>query len=207
LCSNSPRARSTSPVDRLVDPIAPSRRGPVAIVRSNCRPAYDDWPIRDQVHEGLKGKVVSLGGPKDITRIYSSGCSAEWRQAGELTWCLPVTAARASALQAGAVDAAIVVPPFTSRPWPRVSTSSASPSTMRRSFRSSGSIVNRTGEKEQGRAGADPGRSPQEVAMVLRSDEPPEAVAILVEVSKIKTEDVEKSYDFLVKGKFFEQNA
>ena len=31
-----------------------------------------------------------------------------------------------------------------------------------------------------------------------------EAVAMMAEASKIKTEDVEKSYDFFVKGKFFE---
>lgn len=34
-----------------------------------------------------------------------------------------------------------------------------------------------------------------------------EAVQILADVSKIKAEDCEKSYDFLVKGKFFEQNG
>jgi hypothetical protein len=31
-----------------------------------------------------------------------------------------------------------------------------------------------------------------------------EAVAMMAEASKIKTEDVEKSYDFFVNGKFFE---
>ncbi len=35
-------------------------------------------------------------------------------------------------------------------------------------------------------------------------EEPAEAVAMMAEASKIKTEDVEKSYDFFVKGKFFE---
>ena len=31
-----------------------------------------------------------------------------------------------------------------------------------------------------------------------------EAVAMMAEASKIKTEDVEKSYDFFIKGKYFE---
>ena len=31
-----------------------------------------------------------------------------------------------------------------------------------------------------------------------------EAVAMMAEASKIKTEDVEKSYDFFLKGKYFE---
>jgi ABC-type nitrate/sulfonate/bicarbonate transport system substrate-binding protein len=45
------------------------------------------------------------------------------------------------------------------------------------------------------------------VAWFYDSKNRAEAVAILAEVSKIKTEDCEKSYDFLVKGKFFEPNG
>jgi NitT/TauT family transport system substrate-binding protein len=62
----------------------------------------------------LKGKVISLGGPKDITRIYvermlaSSGINT-----GDVDMVFAgATTARASALLAGAVDAAILLPPF-----------------------------------------------------------------------------------------------
>ena len=42
------------------------------------------------------------------------------------------------------------------------------------------------------------------VAWFYNPDNRAEAVRMMVEVSRIKTEDVEKAYDFFVKGKFFE---
>src|SRR5262249_40254062 len=64
--------------------------------------------------EDLKGKVISLGGPKDITRIYVERMLAPHGVApGEFDMVFAgATAARASALLAGAVDAAILLPPF-----------------------------------------------------------------------------------------------
>ena len=62
----------------------------------------------------LKGKVISLGGPKDITRIYVERMLApNGVKPGEFDMVFAgATAARASALLAGAVDAAILLPPF-----------------------------------------------------------------------------------------------
>ena len=64
--------------------------------------------------EDLKGKVISLGGPKDITRIYVERMLAPHGiKPGEFDMVFAgATAARASALLAGAVDAAILLPPF-----------------------------------------------------------------------------------------------
>jgi ABC-type nitrate/sulfonate/bicarbonate transport system substrate-binding protein len=62
----------------------------------------------------LKGKIISLGGPKDITRIYVERMLApNGVKPGEFDMVFAgATAARAQALLAGAVDAAILLPPF-----------------------------------------------------------------------------------------------
>ena len=58
--------------------------------------------------------MISLGGPKDITRIYVERMLAPHGvKPGEFDMVFAgATSARASALQAGAVDAAILLPPF-----------------------------------------------------------------------------------------------
>src|SRR5204863_7570523 len=61
----------------------------------------------------LKGKVISVGGPKDITRIYVDRMLApHGLKPGEYDYVYAgATTARAQALLSGAVDAAIVLPP------------------------------------------------------------------------------------------------
>ena len=58
--------------------------------------------------------MISLGGPKDITSIYVERMLAPHGvKPGEFDMVFAgATSARASALQAGAVDAAILLPPF-----------------------------------------------------------------------------------------------
>ena len=67
-----------------------------------------------QEHADLKGKVISVGGAKDITRIYVERMLAPHGvKPGEFDMVFAgATSARASALLAGAVDAAILLPPF-----------------------------------------------------------------------------------------------
>src|SRR5262245_48782195 len=62
----------------------------------------------------LKGKLISLGGPKDITRIFVERMLAPHGvKSGQFDMIFAgATAARFSALQSGAVDAAILLPPF-----------------------------------------------------------------------------------------------
>src|SRR5260370_16863072 len=61
----------------------------------------------------LKGKVISVGGAKDITRIYAERMLAPHGvKPGEYDFVYAgATTARAQALLSGAVDAAIVLPP------------------------------------------------------------------------------------------------
>src|SRR5689334_13904733 len=101
----------------LADPIRAIDKGsPVAIVRIEmqappyallAKPAIKRWA-------DLKGKTISIGGPKDITRIYLERMAApNGLKTGEYdTVFAGATSARFSALQSGAVDAAILLPPF-----------------------------------------------------------------------------------------------
>src|SRR5262245_36541770 len=61
----------------------------------------------------LKGKIVSVGGPKDITRLYVDRMlAAQGLKTGDYDYHYAgATTARAQALLSGAVDAAILLPP------------------------------------------------------------------------------------------------
>jgi ABC-type nitrate/sulfonate/bicarbonate transport system substrate-binding protein len=136
----------------LVDPMRAIGMGaPIAIVRVEVQAPPYALLAKPSIKRlaDLKGKVISLGGPKDITRIYVERMLAPHGvQPGEFDMVFAgATSARFAALQSGAVDAAILAPPF--------------------SFRA-------------------------------------EAVRMMVDVSKMQVADVEKSYDFLTRGKFLE---
>src|SRR5262249_43671687 len=61
----------------------------------------------------LKGKIVSVGGPKDITRLYVDRMlAAQGLKAGDFDYHYAgATTGRAQALLSGGVDAAILLPP------------------------------------------------------------------------------------------------
>ena len=69
---------------------------------------------RDQGMKELKGKTISIGGPKDITRIFVERMlEPNGVKPGEFDMVFAgATTARAAALLGGAVDAAILLPPF-----------------------------------------------------------------------------------------------
>src|ERR1700726_3020666 len=104
----------------LADPLRAVGMGaPIAVVRIDVQaPPYDlvAKPGITSMKE-LKGKVISLGGPKDITRIYVERMLApNGVNPGDFDMVFAgATTARASALLAGAVDAAILFPPFNFR--------------------------------------------------------------------------------------------
>src|SRR5262249_56877507 len=71
------------------------------------KPAIKQWGA-------LKGKIMSMGGRKDITRIYLERMAGpNGVKPGDYDLVFAgATTARFSALQSGAVDAAILLPPF-----------------------------------------------------------------------------------------------
>ena len=194
----------------LVDPIrAIAQKAPLGVVRLEVQaPPYAllaKSSIKDM--KGLKGKLISLGGPKDITKIYVERMLApSGVKPGEFDMVFAgATSARASALQAGAVDAAILLPPFNFHAVAAGFNELGLTIDFAPELPFSGTTVNRNW--------ADNNKDVlhriltahlKSVAWFYDSKNRAEAVAMMAEASKIKTEDVEKSYDFFVKGKYFE---
>jgi ABC-type nitrate/sulfonate/bicarbonate transport system substrate-binding protein len=154
----------------------------------------------------LKGKTLSVGGAKDITRIFVERMlAAEGVKPGEFDMVFAgATSARFAALQAGAVDAAILTAPF------NFHAESAGFNNVGRTvdyadMPFAGTVVNK------GWAAANKATVEKVLAVYTRSiawlydpANREEAVQILIKVSRLKREDVEKSYDYLLQGKYFE---
>src|ERR1700733_15803633 len=101
----------------LADPVRALGMGaPIAVVRNDVQAPPYALVAKANITsmKELKGKVISLGGPKDITRIYVERMLApNGVNPGDFDMVFAgATTARASALLAGAVDAAILLPPF-----------------------------------------------------------------------------------------------
>lgn len=193
----------------LVDPIRAIEKGaPIALIRLEVQaPPYSllTKPAIKSIGE-LKGKLISVGGAKDITRIFVEQMLApNGVKPGEFDMTFAgATSARFSALQAGAVDAAILTPPF------NFHAQSAGFTMLGHTIQYSdipfaGISVNTNW------ATANPATARKVIEVYDKSmawlydpKNRDESVQILMKVSKIKQAEVELAYDFLIKGKFFE---
>jgi ABC-type nitrate/sulfonate/bicarbonate transport system substrate-binding protein len=193
----------------LVDPIRAIEKGaPLAIVRLEVQaPPYSllAKPAIKSISE-LKGKLISVGGAKDITRIFVERMLApNGVKPGEFDMTFAgATSARFSALQAGAVDAAILTPPFNFHAQAAGFTLLAH-ATQYMDMPFAGISVN----ANWARANKDTvqkviGVYDKSMAWLYDPKNRDEAVQILMKVSKIKQTEVELAYDFLIKGKYFE---
>ena len=194
----------------LVDPLrAISMGAPIAIVRVEVQaPPYAlIAKAAIKTIKDLKGKVISLGGPKDITRIYVERMLAPHGvKPGEFDMVFAgATAARASALLAGAVDAAILLPPFNFQAVSNGFSDLGLTVDYVKDLPFSGTVVNVAW------ANANKPILQKVLAAHTKSvawfeDERnrDEAVKILTAASSLKPGDVEKAYDFMRKGEFFE---
>src|SRR6266540_95949 len=194
----------------LVDPMRAIGMGaPIAIVRVEVQaPPYALMakPSIKSMKE-LKGKVVSLGGPKDITRIYVERMlEPNGVKPGEFDMVFAgATAARASALLAGAVDAAILLPPFNFQAVAAGFSDLGLTVDYAKDLPFSGTVVNVRWANAQKTLLQKLMAAHIRAAAWFEDDRNrAEAVQILVAVSKLKPEDVEKAYDFMRKGQFFE---
>jgi ABC-type nitrate/sulfonate/bicarbonate transport system substrate-binding protein len=194
----------------LVDPIRAIEKGsPIAIVRLEAQSPPYALVAKPSIksYADLKGKVISVGGPKDITRIYVERMLApSGVKPGEFDMVFAgATSARAQALLANAVDAAILLPPFNFQAVAQGFHELGLTVDFAPELPFSGTVVNLPWAKAH----------PDVMARVLAAhakatawfeDERnrAEAVRIMVEASKLKPDEVEKAYDFFRKGKFFE---
>jgi NitT/TauT family transport system substrate-binding protein len=194
----------------LADPLRAIGMGaPISLVRIEVQaPPYDlvAKPGIKSMGE-LKGKLISLGGPKDITRIYVERMLApNGVKPGEFDMVFAgATAARASALLAGAVDAAILLPAFNFQAVAKGFNSLGLTVDYVKDLPFSGTAVSN--------AWATANKSTLEKLLRAQSRSVAwfedvanraEAVQILQTASKLTQDDVEKSYDFFRNGHFFE---
>jgi NitT/TauT family transport system substrate-binding protein len=106
-----------APTAGMVDPIrAVSKGAPVALIRIVIpAPPYAllAKPTIGRIEE-LKGKTIIIGGPKDITRIFTERMLApHGLKPGDYDYVFAgATSARFAALKSGAVDAALLTTPF-----------------------------------------------------------------------------------------------
>jgi NitT/TauT family transport system substrate-binding protein len=194
----------------LVDPIRAIDKGaPIAIVRIEVQaPPYSLVAKQSIKSLGeLKGKTISLGGPKDITRIYVERMLApNGVKAGEFDMVFAgATSARASALLSGAVDAAILVPPFNFQATAAGFNDLGNTIDYIKDLPFSGTVVNVAWAKDHAAvlqrliAAHNKG-----VAWFEDDHNRAEAIQLMVAESGLKPEEVEKSYDFFHNGHFFE---
>ncbi len=193
----------------LVDPIRAVDKGaPLAIVRIEMqRPPYALMakPAIKNIKD-LKGRIVSVGGPKDITRIFfermltSSGVAAK---DVDLIYA-GATSARLQALQAGAADAALLTAPYNfhaeaagftnlglasevvDMPFSGVSTNRNWALSHKDALQKFLKVYTRS------------------VAWLTDPANREEAVQLMMSVSKLSHDDVEHAYDFLIKSRFLE---
>jgi NitT/TauT family transport system substrate-binding protein len=193
----------------LVDPIRAIEKGaPLAIIRIEVqRPPYAllGRPGIKEMKE-LEGKIVSVGGAKDITRIFLERMliTAGVDPKGVDLIFAGATSARYSALRSGATDAAMLTAPYNFDAMAAGFTNlGLTADYVDMPF--SGVTTNRNW------AARNTGTIRRFLAVYTRSilwlaapENRKEAIDMMVSVSSLRADDVEKAYDFLVTGGFFE---
>jgi NitT/TauT family transport system substrate-binding protein len=194
----------------IVDPIYAIDKGaPIAVLRLEMvSPPYAllAKPAIASIKE-LKGKTIMVDGPKGITRLYAERMlTANGIKPGETqTLFAGATAARFSALMAGAIDATILLPPF------NFFAESAGFRTLGLSvdytpeLPFTGAVVNRNWAMTH-RATLERliAVHNQSMAWFLDGRNREQAIALMVEATRQKLEDVAKAYDFLQGKNFFD---
>jgi NitT/TauT family transport system substrate-binding protein len=194
----------------IVDPIYAIDKGaPIAILRLEMvSPPYAllAKPAIASIKE-LKGKSVMVDGPKGITRLYVERMLAAngLRMAEIETLFAGATAARFSALLAGAIDATVLLPPFNffaESAGFRILGLSVD-YTPELPF--TGAVVNRNWAMTH-RATLDRliAVHNQSMAWFLDQRNREQAIALMVEATRQKPDDVAKAYDFLQAKNFFD---
>lgn len=194
----------------LADPIRAIDKGsPIAIVRIEMQAPPYALLAKPEIKRWaqLKGKTISIGGPKDITRIYLERMAIpNGLKAGDYdTVFAGATSARFSALQSGAVDAAILLPPFNFYAESAGFTNLGQTIDYAKELPFTGTVVARAWASAH-ETTLDKVLSVNSKSVAWFSDPAnrAEAIKIMVEASKLKEGDVAKSYDFLHNNQFFE---
>jgi ABC-type nitrate/sulfonate/bicarbonate transport system substrate-binding protein len=197
----------------LVDPIRAAEQGAgLGIVRLEIQaPPYAliAKPTIKSLKD-LKGKVISVGGPKDITRLYVDRMLApNGLKSGDFDYVYAgATTARAQALLSGAVDAAILLPPSNFQLQNQGFNDLGLAMKYAPELAFSGTMANKSW------ATANPDVLKRVLLAQSKSTEyfydernRAEAIQLLVRLSGQKIDDVEKAYDFFRKNDFFDRTG
>jgi ABC-type nitrate/sulfonate/bicarbonate transport system substrate-binding protein len=158
----------------------------------------------------LKGKVVSVGGPKDITRLYVDRMlEPQGLKTGDYDYVYAgATTARAQALLGGAVDAAILLPPSNFQVQTQGYNDLGLAMKYAPELAFSGTVVNKAWAARNAdllkRVLAAQSKS---IEYLYDPKNRADVVRILVTVSGQKAEDVEKSYDFFNNNNLFDRTG
>lgn len=193
----------------LVDPVRAIQKGaPLALIRLEVQaPPYSllAKPAIKTIGE-LKGKAISVGGPKDITRIFvEQMLLPNGVKPGEFDMVFAgATSARFSALSAGAADAAILTPPFNFHAQ-AAGFNLLAHTVQYVDMPFAGMSVNTNwASSHQDTVRKVIAAYDDSISWLYDPKNRDEAVQILMKVSKIKQAEVEQAYDFLIKGVYFE---
>ena len=194
----------------LVDPIrAINEGGDVAIVRLEGQVPPYALLGKSTIKRipDLKGKTISVGGAKDITRIYLERMLApNGLKPGDYDLVYAgATSARYAALQSGAADAAMLFPPFNFYAASAGFTNLGLVVDYAPNLPFNGTVVNRqwaSGHKDA-LSGFLAGYT-KAVAWFYDGANRDKAVSILEKATHGKHDDIEKTYDFFQHIKVFE---
>jgi len=158
----------------------------------------------------LKGKVISVGGAKDITRLYADRMlEPNGLKPGEYDFIYAgATTARAQALLSGAVDAALLLPPSNFQIQAAGYNDLGLTIEYAPELAFSGTVANKTwAGRNQDVLRRVLAAQSKSIAYFYDDGNRAEVVRILMAVSGLKIEDVEKSYDFFRKNSFFDRTG
>jgi NitT/TauT family transport system substrate-binding protein len=194
----------------LVDPLRAVAMGAsIAVVRLEVQAPPYDLVAKPSIKSlaDLKGKLISLGGPKDITRIYVERMLAPHGvKRGDFDMVFAgATAARAAALAAGAVDAAILLPAFNFQTIDKGFHSLGLTVDYVKDLPFTGVAVNVAWAKDHKDILQKILRAEnRSIAWFDDDKNRAEAVGLLQAASGLTQADTEKAYDFFRRGDFFE---
>ena len=154
--------------------------------------------------------MISVGGPKDITRLYVDRMLAsQGLKTGDYDYVYAgATTARAQALLGGAVDAAILLPPSNFQVQNQGYNDLGLAMKYAPELAFSGTVVNKAWAARSAdalkRVLAAQNKS---IEYLYDAKNRADVVRILVKVSGQKMDDVEKSYDFFNNNNFFDRTG
>lgn len=194
----------------LTDPInAIDKGGPIALVRLEMQlnPYAVNAKTQHKKFEDLKGKTVMVDGPKGITRMYFGRMAeAHKLKLSDFDFVYTgATAARFQALQTGAIDATILLPPFSFSADAAGFSNLGLMADFVKDLPFTGAAVNKNwAAKNPDLARRLLAVHNKSVAWFLDKSNRQEAIDIMVEASKLRPDVITQTFDFLHSRPFIE---